>query len=139
MQIHQIKSKNKRKKRKRIGRGGKRGAYSGKGLKGQKSRAGRTSHPIIRESIKKYPKLKGYRFNPVSAKKTVVNVSILDRFFDNGSVVSPKTLLEKRLIRRIKGRAPKVKILGKGELSKKLIIKNCEMSESAKRKIANVK
>lgn len=139
MQIHQIKPRNKPKKRKRIGRGGKRGTYSGKGLKGQKSRAGRTTYPIIREYIKKYPKLKGYRFNPVSGKTAVINVGILDKFFDNESVVNPKILLEKRLIRRIKGRMPKVKILGKGELTKKISVKDCELSKTAKEKIANVK
>jgi large subunit ribosomal protein L15 len=139
MQIHQIKPKNKLKKRKRIGRGGKKGTYSGKGLKGQKSRAGRTTHPIIRLYIKKYPKLRGYRFNPVSDKAAVVNVGILDKFFDQGSVVNPKVLLEKKLIRRIKGKKPKVKILGKGELTKKLTIENCEVSKTAKEKIANVK
>lgn len=139
MQIHQIKPKNKLKKRKRIGRGGKKGAYSGKGLKGQKSRAGRTTYPIIRQYIKKYPKLRGYRFSSLSEKKAVVNVGILDKFFDQGSVVNPKVLLEKKLIRRIKGRDPKVKILGKGELTKKLTIQDCEVSKTAKEKIANVK
>ncbi len=139
MQIHQLKPKSKAKKRKRVGRGGKRGTYSGKGLKGQKSRAGRTTFPIIREYIKKYPKLRGYRFNPVSDKTAVVNIGILDKFFDEGSVVNPKTLLEKKLIRRIKGRKPKVKILGKGELTKKLTIEKCEVSKTAKEKIANVK
>jgi large subunit ribosomal protein L15 len=44
-------------------------------------------------------------------------------------------LLEKKLIRRIKGKMPKVKILGRGELTKKLIIKNCSVSKSAKEKI----
>jgi len=139
MQIHQIKPKTKSKARKRVGRGGKRGTYSGKGLKGQKSRSGKTSFPVIREFIKKYPKLKGYRFNPISDNKAVVNIGVLDKFFKQGSTVSPKTLLENKLIRRIKGRVPKVKILGKGELTKKLIFEGCEMSKSAKEKIENVK
>jgi len=41
MQLHQLKLKNHKKSRKRVGRGGKRGTYSGKGMKGQKSRAGK--------------------------------------------------------------------------------------------------
>ena len=139
MQIHQIKPKNKLKEKKRVGRGGKRGTYSGRGLKGQKARAGKTSYPIIREYIKKYPKLRGYRFRTVFDKTAIVNLGVLDKFFGKGSVVNPKNLLEKRLIRRIKGRTPKVKILGKGELTKKLVVENCELSKSAKEKIANVK
>lgn len=122
-----------------MGRGGKRGTYSGKGLKGQKSRAGKTTFPIIREYIKKYPKLRGYRFNVFSDRIAVINVGTLDKFFENDSVVDPKTLLEKRLIRRIKGKMPKVKILGKGDLKKKLTIKDCDLSKTAKEKIANVK
>lgn len=62
MQIHQLKPIHKIKKKKRVGRGGKRGTYSGRGLKGQKSRAGRKMQPAIREFIKKFPKLRGYRF-----------------------------------------------------------------------------
>ncbi|KPJ73361.1 50S ribosomal protein L15, partial [Parcubacteria bacterium DG_74_1] len=49
MQLHEIKPIHKLKKSKRIGRGGKRGTYSGRGIKGQKSRAGRRFKPVIRE------------------------------------------------------------------------------------------
>lgn len=139
MQIHQLKSKHKNKSKKRVGRGGKKGAYSGKGMKGQKSRSGKKSFPVIREFIKKYPKLKGYRFNVFSDKTAVVNIGVLDKFFDKGAVINPETLLEKGLIRKIKGRKPKVKILGKGELTKKLTVKDCEVSKTAKEKISNVK
>ena len=66
--MHELKPEHKNKKSKRIGRGGKRGTYSGRGVKGQKSRAGRKFQPIIRELIKKYPKLKGYRQNPKNKK-----------------------------------------------------------------------
>ena len=61
MQINQLSPKHKEKRKKRIGRGGKKGTYSGKGMKGQRSRAGRKMAPIIRELIKRYPKLRGYR------------------------------------------------------------------------------
>jgi len=136
MQIHQIKPKHKLKKKKRVGRGGKRGTYSGKGIKGQKSRAGRKMVPVIRELIKKYPKLRGYRAQNRAKDVAVVNLKDLDKNFKDSEIVNPKALLEKKLIRRIKGRTPKVKILGKGELSKKLIIEDCEMSENVKEKHA---
>lgn len=41
MQLHELKPKHKAKKKKRVGRGGKRGTFSGRGVKGQKARAGR--------------------------------------------------------------------------------------------------
>jgi large subunit ribosomal protein L15 len=62
MQLHEIKPTHKLKKRKRVSRGGKRGTYSGRGQKGQLSRAGRKLKPLIREIIKRYPKLRGYKF-----------------------------------------------------------------------------
>lgn len=135
MQLHQLKPKHKLKKKKRIGRGGKRGTYSGKGIKGQKSRAGRKFAPVIRELIKKYPKLRGYRFRGQDKNLAIVNIGDLDKKFKESEVVNPKALLERKLIRRIKGKTPKVKILGRGELKKKLTIENCELSKSAKEKI----
>ncbi len=135
MQLHQLKPIHKLKKRKRVGRGGKRGTYSGKGIKGQKSRAGRKFAPIIRELIKRYPKLRGYRFKGRQKNLTVINVGVLEKKFAESDLVNPKILLERRLIRRIKGKIPKVKILGEGELTKKLTIENCELSKAAKEKI----
>jgi len=135
MQIHQLKPKHKSKKKKRIGRGGKRGTYSGKGIKGQRSRAGRKFAPIVRELIKKYPKLRGYRFKGQDKNLAIINIGDLDKKFKESEVVNPNALLERKLIRRIKGKTPKVKILGRGELKKKLTIENCELSKSAKEKI----
>lgn len=68
MQLHELRPKHKIKKGKRIGRGGKRGTYSGRGMKGQKSRAGTRFEPIIRGLIKRYPKLRGYRFKTKNEK-----------------------------------------------------------------------
>jgi large subunit ribosomal protein L15 len=135
MQLHQLKPKHKLKKRKRIGRGGKRGTYSGRGIKGQKARAGRRFKPVIREFIKKYPKLRGYKFKSQRKEFVGINIGILERRFETGQVVSPETLLKLRLIHKIKGKMPKVKILGEGEITKKLIIMGCEVSKSAKEKI----
>lgn len=136
MQIHQIKPKHKLKKRKRIGRGGKKGTYSGKGMKGQKSRAGKRLAPIIRELIKKYPKLRGYRTQKREKDIAIINIGDLDKNFKDSEVVSPESLIKKRLIRKIKGKVPKVKILGRGELTKKIIIEKCQLSKTAKEKYA---
>jgi large subunit ribosomal protein L15 len=135
MQLHQLRPIHKLKKGKRVGRGGKRGTYSGRGVKGQKSRAGRKLVPIIRQLIKRYPKLRGYKFKSKRAKPEVINLEILEKKFRDSEIVTPKVLLEKRLIRRIKGRVPQVKILSKGKLSKKLSFEKCQVSKQAKEKI----
>ena len=136
MQLHELKPIHKSKKSKRIGRGGKRGTYSGRGIKGQKSRAGRRFKPAIRELIKKYPKLRGYRqklkVKNEKLKIVIVNLEVLERKFNSEEKITPETLLEKRLIRKIKGKTPKVKILGKGKLTKSLTIEGCLVSKKAK-------
>lgn len=135
MQLHEIRPKHKLKKRKRVGRGGKRGTYSGRGMKGQKARAGRKLKPIIRELIKKYPKLRGVGFKVREFRIAILNIETLEKKFNAQEIVSPKTLLKKGVLHKIKGRIPKVKILGKGELTKKLIIEECQISKGAKEKI----
>ena len=135
MQLHQLNPAHKPKKEKRIGRGGKRGTYSGKGMKGQKSRAGARFEPMIRNLIKKYPKKRGYRFKSFKSKPAVVNLELLEKKFKDGDNLKPKILLEQKLIRRTKGKMPVVKILGNGKLTKKLFIEDCQASKLAKEKI----
>jgi large subunit ribosomal protein L15 len=134
MQIHELKKTNKKKKE-RVGRGGKRGTYCGKGQKGQKSRSGNNKEPVVRGFIKKYHKLRGYKFNVRGIKERTVNLNDLEKFFESGQEVSPFSLTEKKILRKIKGRIPKVKILGNGDIKKSLNIKNCLISKSAKEKI----
>lgn len=135
MQIHQLQPNHKNKTKKRVGRGGKRGTYSGKGLKGQNSRAGRKFVPAIREYIKKYPKLKGYKAKRFAETVAILNLSKLEKYFEASSVINPQILIEKRLIRKIGGRIPTVKILGSGDITKKLVVEDCLVSVSAKSKI----
>jgi len=135
MQLHQLKPKHKLKKRKRVGRGGKRGTYSGRGLKGQRSRAGRKFKPAIRGLIKRYPKLRGYKFKRITLKPAIVNIEVLEKKFKAGDRVTPAVLIERGVIRRIKGRLPKVKILGQGKLTKELIIEGCQASKQAREEI----
>jgi len=132
MQIHELKPKHKNRDKKRVGRGGKKGTYSGKGNKGQKSRAGRKMVPIIRELIKRYPKLKGYRTFRMDEDTAVVNLEVLEKNTKDGEIINPENLIKKGLISNIKGRAPKVKILGTGKLTKKLVVENCKASKTAK-------
>ena len=141
MQLHQLKPIHKPKKARRVGRGGKRGTYSGRGQKGQKSRAGHRFQPVIRELIKKYPKLRGYRFKSKitpggqKSKIAILNLDILGEKFTSREKINPKTLLEKKIIRRIKGKVPKVKILGEGKITKALTVEDCLISKQAREKI----
>lgn len=135
MQLHQLHPKNKLKKRKRIGRGGKKGAYSGRGIKGQKSRAGAKIRPAWRDLIKRLPKQRGVKFKSVFKKPLIINLADLEKKFREGEIVSSNTLLNKGLITKIKGRIPEVKILGEGEITKKIEIQDCRVSKSAKEKI----
>ncbi|MFW6282833.1 MAG: 50S ribosomal protein L15 [Minisyncoccales bacterium] len=135
MQIHELNPKHKKDKKKRVGRGGTRGTYCGRGVKGQLARAGSGSEPAIRRFIKRYPKLRGYKFKPVLDKPAVINVEVLNANFNKGDKVTPKILVEKGLISRNSGKIPKVKILGRGKIDKKIIVENCKLSKSAKKKI----
>lgn len=142
MQLHELKPIHKPKKSRRIGRGGKRGHYSGRGIKGQKARAGAKFKPLIRELFKRYPKLRGYRFKSKTKnqkpKITILNLDILEKKFSAEEKVNPITLLEKKIISRIKGKVPRVKILGKGEITKALTVEDCLVSKQAKEKIEKV-
>jgi len=132
MQIHELQPKHYSKPRKRVGRGGRKGTYSGRGMKGQKQRAGRKMVPLIRELIKRYPKLKGYRRVVLDSYSVEVNLDVLEKNFVDGDIVNPESLLKKSIISKIKGRTPEVKILGSGKLAKKLTFEDCEFSASAK-------
>lgn len=135
MQIHQLQPKHRAKSKKRVGRGGKKGTYSGKGIKGQASRAGRKMVPIIRELIKRYPKLKGYRSFVLEDYSYVVNLDVLEKTSKDGEVINPDNLIKKGIINTIKGKSPEVKILGQGKLTKQLIIENCKVSKTAREAI----
>lgn len=135
MQIHQLQPKHKSRSRKIVGRGGKKGTYSGRGGKGQTARAGRKMAPIIRELIKRYPKLKGYRSFVLEGNTTVVNMDIIEKHFKDGEVVNPENLIKKGIVRMIKGKVPKVKILGDGKITKKVIVEHCNISKTAKEAI----
>ncbi len=132
MQVHQLQPKHISKDRKIVGRGGKKGTYSGKGGKGQTARAGRKLAPIIRELIKRYPKLKGYRRFETLDTVAVVNLKKLENVVKDGDVVTPAYLIEKGLVRNIKGKTPEIKILGTGKLEKKVSFENVTVSASAK-------
>ena len=135
----------KRQDRKRVGRGlgsGK-GRYSGRGLKGQKSRAG--SHKMRAgfeggqmPTYMRLPKQRGNTSKdamPVGPFRTFtqgVNVRDLEARFDAGAEVTPEALKGLGLIRSLRR---DVKILGHGDLTKKLTVSAHRFSATAREKI----
>jgi large subunit ribosomal protein L15 len=84
--------------------------------------------------IKKLPKMRGrgtQGLKSIQEKPVVINVSQLEKFFSAGDTVNPKVLIERGAVRG----GTKVKILGDGELTKKLTISGCLVSGSARAKI----
>jgi large subunit ribosomal protein L15 len=138
MQLHELKPKNAFRRKKRVGRGGKKGTYAGKGGKGQTRRSGFRLKPLVREWLKKYPKLRGYRFSVIEEAPDTVDIAALEKKFSAQEIVTPKTLAEKKLIHSKNGKLPKVKIMGDGEITKILIISGCKVSKKAKQKIEKV-
>jgi len=136
MQKHNLKRITKNRKVISVGRGGKRGKTSGRGGKGQTARAGHKVRPEMRDIIKKLPKLRGYDFKTIK-KYDVLNINVgdLDTLFSSGDTVSPTTLVENGFLSIYKGKNPRVKILGDGEISQKLSIVKCVVSKQAKTKI----
>ncbi len=134
VQIHQIKPTIRKKAKKLIGRGGKRGTYSGRGSKGQRAHGVRVK-PQLREIIKRLPKKRGYRFASIQTKPVIVNLKVLERKFKEGDKITPKILVEAGVINLLKGKVPEVKLLGSGNVSKKLLVSECQISQSAREKI----
>ena len=152
MDLSSLQSKTVRKNQKRVGRGGKRGTYSGKGTKGQKSRAGAGVKPGFRGGDNRlwqlFPKQRGASKKPGGAgphrkhrhyeysqdKPIVFNLGFFNQFTEE-ELVSPKFLKEKGFIPRP---TKKVKVLGDGELNRKINFEGFKFSESARKKVAKV-
>ncbi len=138
MQIHTLARRTTKTKSKRVGRGGTRGKTSGRGHKGQKAHG--VARPAERDVIKKIPKLRGHGKNRArsvdggAVAVAVVNLSRIENAFSAGETVSKAILKERGLVTR---RASVVKVLGVGEISKKLTFEGLMMSDVAKEKIVS--
>lgn len=127
----------KRRSRKRVGRGpgSGHGKTSTRGHKGLYSRSGGTHRlgytggqtPLARRIAKR-----GFNNRQFAPQVAIVNVGTLDKVFESGATVNAATLLEKGLA---KGAFNEIKILGNGELTKKLSIEAHRFSKSAEEKI----
>ena len=134
--LHNLKPKIRRRVRQRVGRGNASGSgtYSGRGQKGQRARSGGRKglkRMGFKKTLQNIPKKRGFR--SLYAKREVVNIIDLEKFFNAGDSVTPQSLARRGLISTyLHG----VKILGTGELSKKLNVSGFFVSASAKQKIA---
>lgn len=132
------------KKSRRVGRGGKRGKTSGRGGKGQTARAGNKRRPEWRDIIKKMPKRRGYGRNRSrtvrpTVPRAVVTLEALERAFASGDRVTVPALITRGIVRRVSGNVPPMKILARGELTKKLVIvKGILVSSDARAAIERV-
>lgn len=126
-------------KRKRVGRGGSRGGTSGRGSKGQKARSGAGRKisagfeggqmPLHRRLPKR-----GFNNTKFSATIEIINLEQLERFFEDGQSVDRTALIDKGLLTRNSG---PVKLLGKGTLSKKLVVTVDQCSAQALEVVKN--
>lgn len=144
MQLHQIKSRHQSRTARRVGRGGKRGTFSGRGSKGQQARGARLGPDFRggnRPLWKVFPKRRGATkktekkhrfFRLASPDSAVVNLDKINRVFSDGDTVSHSSLAAKGMVKRT---IKKVKILGQGELDKKLKFSGLEFSKSAREKV----
>jgi len=124
----------KAKMRKGQGNGSK-GTFAGRGCNGQNCRAGGGVRPGFEGGqsglLMRMPKLRGFK-NPNRVEAQVVNLDKLELTFKDGAEVNVLSLSEAGLIRKNNA---KVKILGDGEITKKLKVEGVLVSESAKKAI----
>ena len=117
------------------GHGSGNGKTAGKGHKGQKARSGATRPGFEGGQMPLYRRLPKRGFTNRNGKDIIgINVSALERF-ENDTVVTVETLIEAGIV---KNPRDGVKILGNGELTKKLTVKVAAVSEGAKAKIEAV-
>ena len=128
-----------KKDRKRVGRGpgSGNGKTSGKGHKGQNARSGGGVRPGFEGGqLPLYRRLSKRGFNNYNFRTVYATVNVSDlEVFEDGTVVTKELLIEKGLVKK---ELDGIKVLGNGELTKKLTVKANKFSSSAKAKIENV-
>ena len=136
MKLHELSpAQGSAKKAWRVGRGAGsgNGKTAGKGHKGQNARSGGGVRPGFEGGqIPLYRRLPKRGFNNMfAATYTVVNVEVLNAFED-GAVVDAQALVDAGIVKKINDG---LKVLGRGEITKKITVQAAKVSESAKAKI----
>ena len=73
--------------------------------------------------------------NAERVRPVVVNLAVLETTLESGATVSPKTLVTAGVIAAVRRKAPAVKILGNGEVTKSFTVEDCYVSKTAKTKL----
>ena len=138
MMIHEITDKVGRyKPAKRLGRGeaSGQGGTSGRGHKGAKSRSGWKQRDYYEGGqmplIRRVPK-RGFSNAPFRTRYDIVNLAVIEKRFQDGERVDLAILVERGVLKSRHGR---LKVLGEGELTRKLTIQAASISESARKKV----
>lgn len=131
MQLHEL--GHKKQAARRVGRGGKRGKTSGRGQKGQKSRAGTSMRPALRDLISRIPKRRGFANKPTSPDPAVVNVGPLSKAAAGRTEITIAVLKELKLV-AARHRGP-VKVLANGAVTGKFALSGLQVSAGARAKI----
>lgn len=138
MQSHTLKPKTERSRSRQVGRGGTRGKTAGRGTKGQNARAGHKKRPELRDFIKRFPKLRGRGIaglKSIKLTKAAINLSAIEAAFKAGETVNRESLVARKLVSLKKSANQRVKVLGNGEITKKLTFQGLDISGVAKTKI----
>lgn len=136
MELNELRPSVPRKARKRVGRGESSGLgkTAGKGSNGQKSRSGAGLKPGFEGGqmpiIRRTPK-RGFSNYPFKKEYAIINLDVLNRF-EEGTVVTPELLLETGLVSKL---LDGLKVLGNGNLEKKISVEAHKVSKSAQKAI----
>ena len=137
MKLNELQKAPEAKNRKRVGRGpgSGTGKTSGRGQKGQKSRSGVSIHAWFQGGqtplYRRVPK-RGFNNARFTTTYATINLSDLNKFFKDGDEVTPEILKERGIIKK---QLDGIKVLGNGELEKKLTVKANRFSSTAITKI----
>jgi len=137
MKLNELQALPEAKERKRLGRGSGSGTgkTSGHGQKGQKARSGVSISPWFQGGqtplYRRVPK-RGFNNAKFTTRYATINLSDLNKYFNDGDEVTPELLKEKGIIKK---QLSGIKVLGNGELEKKLTIKANRFSSTAVTKI----
>ncbi len=137
MKLNELQKAPEAKNRKRVGRGpgSNWGKTSGRGQKGQKSRSGVSISAWFQGGqtplYRRVPK-RGFNNAQFTTRYSTINLSDLNKFFNNGDEVTPEILKERGIIKK---QLDGIKVLGNGELEKKLTVKANRFSSTAIAKI----
>ncbi|MBI4359512.1 MAG: uL15 family ribosomal protein [Candidatus Jacksonbacteria bacterium] len=136
LKFHNLQPVPKTRQKKRVGRGNSsgKGTYSTRGIKGQKARAGAggmRKRSLMRQLVKKIPKLGG--FKPARSNHSAITVNVIEKRFAEGETVNRASLVAKKILSAREARGT-IKIIGAEPITKHIIIEeDIRLSKQARK------